>query len=65
MNRIDLFNFRISKDDQEFLVRLARKARRTMSDTLRLLIRDAYVKGLVIDKTTTAGPEDEEQEGLT
>jgi len=63
MNRIDLFNFRISKDDRELLVRLARRARRSMSDTLRLLIRDAYAKMLVVDKTTAPDPEDEQQEG--
>ena len=47
MNRTDMFNFRISKKDRECLAALALKARRSLSDTLRLLIRDAYAEMLV------------------
>ena len=52
MTRIDLFNFRISKEDRKCLAALARKARRTMSDTLRLLIRDAYAEMVVTEQET-------------
>ena len=56
------FMFMLSEEDRECLVRLARKAQRSMSDTLRLLIRDAYAKMLVVDKPTPVSPEDEQQE---
>ena len=58
-----LFNFGLNSHDRELLVRLARKAQRSMGDTLRLLIRDAYIKTLVIDKAATDSTEDEQQEG--